>query len=559
MIIFVTTLLVYIPALSAPIHWDDRGYLLESPYVIAWDGLYTIWLEPLKLWQYYPVVFTSFWCEYHLWGFTVWPYHLVNVLVHTANAILLMMVLKKIRIPAAFFIALVFALHPIHIESVATISERKNLLSFFFCMLCFLAYWCFCDTSSRRRLWFYIAAIISYIFAIQSKTVVFVFPIAIGAALFYTCGKAATRKIVALIPILIISIPQCLIVRHIEQTSVGAHGPEFQFSIIERLLIAGRGFWFYLGKLLWPHPLMPIYPRWSINASEAWQYAFPIAAIVGFAVLLLLWRRIGHGPWLLAALFFILLAPALGFISFYPMIFSFVSDHYVYLGSVPAIIGIVLALRFCVMQIKKLAEYQRILAITAALILAIVSCSQAMLWQTYQAIWVYNLSWNQKSHIVLCIVGELMRQEGKLSIAIPLLEKATQTKDHSFLSYYNLGLAKSSLGQYQEAIACFRKSLENSPNYYLSQLQLGLTLQATGQYTQAITEFISITDRDPQDAEAWAGLAYCHWALGKHERAKFAIDKATQIAPKRDVVASVRRMILSQIPVTPPATLPAKN
>ena len=138
-IILLATLAVYWPAVHAGFIWDDDDILTANPLASAPDGLRLIWADG-KFYDYWPVTLTSFWCEWRLWGLNVTGYHVTNVLLHAAAAILLWRVLKRLRVPAAWLAALIFAMHPINVQSVAWITERKNTLSLFFFGLALLAY-----------------------------------------------------------------------------------------------------------------------------------------------------------------------------------------------------------------------------------------------------------------------------------------------------------------------------------------------------------------------------------------------------------------------------------
>ena len=128
-LIFVVVVVSYVPALRGGFIWDDQDYVTENMTLRSRAGLRAIWLEVGAVPQYYPLVHTTYWLEYHLWGLRPFGYHLVNVLLHAANAGLLYLVLRRLGVRGAYFAAFVFALHPVHVESVAWISERKNVLS----------------------------------------------------------------------------------------------------------------------------------------------------------------------------------------------------------------------------------------------------------------------------------------------------------------------------------------------------------------------------------------------------------------------------------------------
>src|SRR5205814_2373936 len=142
-------LAAYLPALEAGFVWDDDDHVTANTTLQSVDGLRRIWFEPGAVPQYYPLTFTSLWLDHHLWGLEPVGYHLVNVLLHGLNAALLWLVLRRLRLPGAWVVAAVFALHPIQVESVAWITERKNVLSGSFALAAVLVW----GAGPSRRAW----------------------------------------------------------------------------------------------------------------------------------------------------------------------------------------------------------------------------------------------------------------------------------------------------------------------------------------------------------------------------------------------------------------------
>ena len=347
LLIFLASMIAYLPAMGGGFIWDDNDYVTENPTLRDVAGLREIWLDPSATPQYYPLVHSSFWIEYQLWGLNPTGYHVVNVLIHILNALLLWRVLTRFSVPVAWFAALVFAIHPVHVESVAWITERKNVLSGFFylsAVLCFLNFDDFTKLhvqEARRRYGWYVAAHVCFIAALFSKTVASTLPAALLVMIWWKRGKITLRNIVALLPMFAIGVFMGLFTVRLEKEQVGAQGIDWELSLIERLLIAGRAIWFYAGKLVWPFELIFTYPRWNIDHNQAWQYVFPAGVL---AVLVGLWmtrNRIGRGPLAAVCFFCGTLFPALGFFDVYPMIFSFVADHFQYMASIGVIVLVV--------------------------------------------------------------------------------------------------------------------------------------------------------------------------------------------------------------------------
>ncbi len=338
------TLVAYSRALPAGFVWDDDDYVTHNPTLRSTEGLARIWTEPGAVPQYYPLVHTTYWLEYRLWGLEPAGYHAVNVALHAAVALLWWLVLRRLGLPGAWLAAAVFAVHPVHVESVAWVTERKNVLSGLFYLLAFLAYLRYrppgaagaqrpagsrAPGSDRR---FYALALACFVAALLAKTVTATLPAAILLVLWWK-RSLAWRDVVRLLPFFAVGLALSGLTVWMERSVVGAEGETWDLSFAERLLLAGRALWFYAGKLLWPHPLAFFYRRWTLDAAQLWQWLFPLAAVAVVAALAALRGRLGRGP-LTAVLFFGgTLFPALGFLNVFPFRYSWVADHFQYLAS----------------------------------------------------------------------------------------------------------------------------------------------------------------------------------------------------------------------------------
>ena len=325
------TMLAYQPIWHAGFIWDDDHYVTGNLTLHSLKGLWQIWFVPGATPQYYPMAFTGFWVEYHLWHLNPLGYHLMNVLLQALNAILLWTVLRRLDVPGAWLAAAIFALHPVCVESVAWVSEIKNVLSGAFYLSAALLYLRF-DRTRNWRLYF--VALGLFLLGLLSKTVIATLPAALLLVFWWQRGKLSWKQdVLPLIPFFVAGVGAGLFTAWVEWAFVGASGSEFNFSFIERTLIAGRVIWFYLGKLIWPVDLIFMYPRWHVSQVIWWQYLFPAMALLVTLGLWLLSRR-NRGP-LAAWLFFVgTLFPALGFFNVYPFRFSFVADHFQYLAMI---------------------------------------------------------------------------------------------------------------------------------------------------------------------------------------------------------------------------------
>src|SRR5271157_4449386 len=275
LLLVIVTMMAYTPAWSGTPIWDDNAHLTK-PELRSLDGLARIWTQPGVTQQYYPLLHTLFWLEHQLWG--DWPagYHLLNILLHCGSALLLVRILRQLEIPGAWLAAAIFALHPIQVESVAWISELKNLLSGVFYFGSLLAYLKFDRT---RKPGFYAAALALFALGLMSKTVIATLPAAMLVIFWWKRGKLSLRDdLLSLMPFFLLGTAAGLFTAWAERNLVGAEGSDFNYSITERVLIAGRAIWFYLSKFFWPLDLIFVYPRWQVSQMVWWQYLFPAMA-----------------------------------------------------------------------------------------------------------------------------------------------------------------------------------------------------------------------------------------------------------------------------------------
>jgi hypothetical protein len=325
---------VYLPALQAGFIWNDSDYVTR-PGLRSLAGLGRIWFEVGTTEQYYPLLHSFFWVQHQLWGDAPLGYHLTGVILHAASALLLAAGLRRWTIPGAWLAAFVFALHPVAVESVAWVAEQKNTLSLVFYLGAALAYAAF-DEGRRGRM--YLLASLLFVLALLSKTTTATLPPALWVLLWWRRGRLEWRRdVLPLLPWMAMATVAGLFSAWVERTYIGAEGAEFALSAGERLLLAGRILWFYVGKLVWPFDLVFIYPRWTISEDGWAQVLFLVAALGALAAA---WgvRRRTRAP-LAAALFFGgSLVPVLGFFNVYGFIFSYVADHWQYLPSIGLIV-----------------------------------------------------------------------------------------------------------------------------------------------------------------------------------------------------------------------------
>jgi tetratricopeptide (TPR) repeat protein len=529
LLLVIVTMTAYLPAWNGTPIWDDDAHLTK-PELRSLDGLARIWTQPGVTQQYYPLVHTVFWLEHQLWG--DWPagYHLLNILLHCASALLLVRILRWLEIPGAWLAAAIFALHPVQAESVAWISELKNMLSGVLYLGSVLVYLRFDRT---RSLTLYVVALVLFAFGLMSKTVIATFPGAMLVIFWWKRGKLSWREdVLPLIPFFFLGATAGLFTAWVERTLVGAEGADFHYSIIERVLIAGRAICFYLGKLFWPIDLVFVYPRWQINPIVWWQYLFPAAVLLLAAVFAWLGRR-WRSP--MAALLFFMgtLFPVLGFLNVYPFRYSLVADHFQYLASlgviVPVSAGIALSLEH-----RRLWGHPTGYVLWAALLswLTILTWRQSTMYADIETLWQTTIERNPKAWMAHNNLGALLLRKGRVDEAIDHFRKAVDLEVNDVGVQSNLGDALLQKGDLDEAIVHYSKALEIKPNYAEVHYNLGNVLLRKGQVDEAIGQYKKALEIKPDYADVHNNLGIVLLQKGEVDEAIAHYQKALEINPE---------------------------
>jgi tetratricopeptide (TPR) repeat protein len=497
--------LVYIPVLrTGGFIWDDPQYITGNPLLRTWPGLLAIWIHPSALPQYYPLVHITFWIEYHLVGLHPLLYHIDNILLHAIAAVLLWRALARLGVPAPWLAAAIFAVHPVQVESVAWPTERKNVLSLVFYLLSFHAYWNFTE---RSRTADYSLALLFFIAALLSKSVTCSLPAAILLIVYWKNGRMRWSDLRPLVPFFLLGIIMAVVTAKLEKDHVGASGPEWNFTFIDRCVIAGRALWFYAGKLIWPHPLVFIYPRWEgmMNLSQRpWLIAFPLAALGTIAALWLVRRTIGRGP-IVATLFFAgTLLPALGFVNLYPMRYSFVADHFQYHASIGLIVLAVAGLR-------------HLRAIGCAIVLAalgVLTWQQGYLYQNQLVLWKNTVDHNPHSWMAWGNLGdEYAALSNRSDLLQPERNQDRAQARQCYVELYKLapgqplahlkwGIVKEYDGDLEAAQTEFEQAIQLAPNFTIAMNSLGMLLMREHRPTEAMQQYRQAIELDPIYAEA---------------------------------------------------------
>ncbi|HEX3798448.1 MAG TPA: tetratricopeptide repeat protein [Verrucomicrobiae bacterium] len=534
-------ILAYLRACTGEFIWDDDANVTKNFPLRTLAGLRAIWLQPGATQQYYPLTHTSFWLDFHAWGLQPFGYHAVNILLHAASAILLFAILKRLRVPGAWLGAALFALHPVQAESVAWITERKNTLAGVFFLASLLAaikFWLLGKTTGENSNettaasfgpWkYYSLALIFYLCALWSKTATIGLPAVIFLLIWWRRRTIIQRDFALLAPFVIVGSIMGAITIWIEKNDLGAAGSDWQFSLAQRLYLAGRIFWFYLGKLAWPHPLMFVYPRWNIASLGAISF-LPLAGAL--AIVLFLWtKRQSWGRPILFGIgyFVVMLFPVLGFFDVYFFRFSFVCDHFQYLASMGA-----LALAGAGISVALNHFRHRVTLIIPALILCGLSFlmwRQTAIYHDRATLWHDTLAHNPDAWLAHSNLGSLFLQRGDTAEAIAEFQISLGIRPEDAATHNNLGGIFLKIDRLKDALEEFRTALKLDPNFAAAHVNLGNALLQSGMINEAIATYERALQLEPDDLAAHVNLGDALFHQNRAEEAAAHYQKAIQLA-----------------------------
>jgi tetratricopeptide (TPR) repeat protein len=501
LILILFVILTYTPVWQAGFVWDDDRVLTVNHCTVGPLGLKEIWTTSAA--DICPLTLTTFWVEHALWGLGPLPYHLVNVLLHGASAVLLWRVLRGLRVQGAWLGAALWALHPVAVESVAWITEMKNTESslFFLLSILFFVRWLRAKELDRRTGvgWNYALTLLFVALAMASKSSTVILPVVLCLCAWWMERRWYWRNLARVAPIFLMSIAASALSIWTQGLQLATvTDPQWVRTWPERLATAGDALWFYLGKLLWPHPLITIYPRWRIDATQ-WVSYLPLLAVIVILSIFWLKRELWSRAWFFAfAYFMAALLPALGLIDNYIFRFSLVFDHFQYLASIGplALVGTGLA-RYSDLIVPKKPWLQLTLCAGLLLILGMASWQRTWNYASEETLWTDTLAKNP----------------------------------NSWLGHNNLGLAFLRKEQRDEAFMHFQKSLEINPNYVEARSNLGLTLFQKGQLDEAVAQYQKALEIDPNSLVTHANLGNALFKKRQLHEAIAQYQKASQLDP----------------------------
>ena len=560
----------YIPAMRGGFCWDDSVFLTQNKCIKASDGLRRFWFttEPQ---DYFPLTSSMLWIEWRLWGPRATGYHVVNVLLHAAAAVLLWRVLRRLKIPGAWLAGVLFAVHPVAVASAAWITEGKNTLPMVLYLLSLLAWLRFENGSAHHddplfvapllrrakksitsttngtpqsalRSPHYFLALVFFLLALLAKTSVVMLPAVLLLCGWWRRGTVTRKDLLRSAPFFALSLALGLVTvwfQHHNAIAGAAVRPE---GVASRIAAAGWIAWFYLYKALLPAGLCVIYPRWDVSGSNVLAF-IPLALFV--AGMVWLWtrrkswgrpfdgtqggpeqHRMGRAPLFALAYFALSLLPVLGFADMAFMQYSLVADHLQYV----ALIGVIAFAAAVIARAVASCRSPGWAAVPVAgcvLALGILTWGRGALYGDEASLWEDNLSKNPACWAAWNNLGLLRKGEARYDEAIACFDKALEMCPARAFAYFNnRGLALAGKGQYEPALSDFTKSIENNPDFAEAHVSRSAAYGALGRYDEALGDCERAIQLKPADARPYHNRGIIRAAGGQYDLALADYDHA---------------------------------
>jgi len=511
------------------INFDDPVYITENLHVqsgITLEGFrWAFSTKYFGLWN--PLVWLSFMFDYQLFGLNAGGYHLTNLILHIMSALLLFWLFNRMTgaIWKSAFVAGLFALHPLHVESVAWIAERKDVLSAFFWMLTLCLYVYYTEKPVIRR---YLLVLFSFVCALMSKPMVITLPVIMILLDYWPLERFKSNKdnlilwqLKEKIPFFILSAVVSVI------TLYAPYNPSVRYYYLSsRIANAFVSFVIYLEKTFGPHDMSVFYP--FLAHIPVWQVLSASLLIIVITTVVI--AMVKRWPYLFVGWLWytITILPVIGIIQIgnYSM-----ADRYHYLPS----IGIAVMLAWGIPSLIKSEETRKKILFPAGIAvlfaLAVLTWHQCGYWKNSATLFSHSLQVTKNNYLAHNSLGLALFAEGKTGEAINQYNKAIRIRPDFIRPYHNRGAAYASLGQYQRAIADYNEAIRIRPDFAEVYNNRGIAHSLLGQQQQAIIDYNESIRIKPDYFEAYNNRGNAYSDLGRKERAIEEFNEAIRLKP----------------------------
>jgi protein O-mannosyl-transferase len=525
---------IYWPVLHGDWLWDDNLYLTENPLLNDPARLWKIWFVPGSLVEYYPITESFQWAQWQLFDNNTFGYHLTNIILHIFSALLVWRLLSKFGLRLAWLGGLIFAIHPMQVESVAWISELKNALSMPPFLLAMCAYIDYEENKKNRDYWLSLGF---FLMAMLCKNSMALFPVVILLYAWWKRGRIGMSDLKASVPFFIISVTLAMITawagsRFIEIHNPSTPAPAPMVGFFSQAALAGFTISFYFSKCFWPMGLLPIYPPWIVNHPSLIQFLpWPI---FGAGIYWLWSKRQSWGRHALLGLGFFLLSlvPILGLIMVRYTTLVWSLDHLAYIPLLGLIGLTVASLGQIQEQLPKFTRpYGIAIVAVATTLLLFTSHGYANAFVNSEALWTYTLQHGSESWEVRKNLGEALVQNGKFSAAMEQYELALRGDPDLVVVHNNMGEALLKASRYSEAANEFEQVLRIMPDSAIAHFNLGCCLQQMSQMPEAIDQYRQAIQINSFYSDAHHKLGDLLLQTGQPPEAMDEYEKAVKLAP----------------------------
>ena len=520
------SVLCYLPAmLWGGFVWDDSIWM-QSRAVAEWSGLGDIWAWPPRIYQeahYWPLTYTTFWLEHKIWGLEPAGYHVVNVLLHLLNTLLVWRLLLRLAVPGAWVVAAVFAVHPLHVESVAWIIERKDVLSGFFYLAAVLVWLRFLEQPQPRR---YVLALLLFAAGLLSKSIVVTLPAALLILQWWKNNGITVRDLRRVAPFFLVA----LIITALDLIQYGSRHASLDHSLPERMLIASRALWFYAGKLVWPTDLTIVYPRWEIGIGNPWAWLTLAGAAALAATLWFARHKIGRGP-LAGALFFaVTLSPVLGFVNFGYMLYSFVADRFQYLAGIGVMAVLVGAAAHGAGRLpSRFKPGATGLMVVVLALLGTMTWRQTGVYRDKVAFFSHVVALNPQARSAHLNLSVALNQAGRPEEALAAARIAVEKRPDYVKARSLLASGLIQKGLFVEAEEVLRRSLEINAGDRNARREMANLLRVQERRQEALEAYRGLLEIDPNYALAHSYIGDLLVQLQRYEEAVAPLSRALRL------------------------------
>jgi protein O-mannosyl-transferase len=526
------------------VKYDDRNYVYENPNVLnglTHDGIISAFTTP-RSGNWLPLTWLSFMLDSQLFGLNPGRMHLVNLFFHIINTLLLFAVLKKMTgslWPSAF-VAAAFAIHPVHVESVAWVINRKDVLSTFFFMLTLAAYAGYVRGGGLFR---YLLAILLFVFGLLAKPILVTLPFVLLLLDYWPLGRFAApqaiettsipdkrrllyRIIIEKIPFFVLAAVSST-VTFIAQKSGGSVPDINTISLQSRVANTLLSYTRYIGKMFWPQNLAVFYPR-DIDRFSFWQIAMCAMLLLGISVFVIRFGR--NRKYLPVGWFWFVgtLIPVIGLVQSGAQAYA---DRYTYIPYIGLFIMVAWGLPGL---LSKLPQRKIALGLSMVIVLAtlgICTHKQVSFWNNTITLFTHAIEVTQNNYVAYNNLGVALKSVDRYQDAIEAYKQAIKSKPDYVEAYYNLGIAYGKLGIRQNEIDAYKQTIRIKPDFTEAYINLGFAYNALGRYLDAINAYEQVTKLQPNYADGHFNLGVVYARLGRFQDAAEAFKRAVRIKP----------------------------